>query len=428
MKTHRTRCDSSVVLSSVIAAVAALVVTLAFWILLPLPLAGGDLPDYANVYRPTAQHLAAGLGLVDSDGRPAVTYPPGLPLLLAGVLTASRELAIPESAAVFGLLLVLSMAAAVLVFLLGRDLWGTIPALFATAVWITYPLTLWTWRHPASEPVFIPVLLLAVLLFWHSLAAPRVSRPRMFLVGALVGLATLIRPAAVGLGLVLALFLWCVTRGRQSRGSRVILVVALLAGNLLVLAPWEAYVLAKTGRPVVVTVNGVPSVRDGLTYAADDKGYRQATWTPAGARRVMTDLHAVFGEMDSYSSVVRELGGELLDHPVGVAELLLLKVARSWYATDSGQLEIPILLMQIVYLMLIVYASWMAWRRGGHYRTFVVLAWLIVGYFWLMTIMVVSMLRYMVPAMALLFVLLGALPGLHASLRRGREAPVSGAS
>ncbi len=269
------------------------------------------------------------------------------------------------------------------------------------------------------------MLLLAVLLFWQSLGAPRVSWPRMFLVGALVGLATLIRPAAVGLGLVLALFLWSVTRDRQSRWPRVILVVALLAGNLLVLAPWEAYVLVKTGRPVVVTVNGVPSVRDGLTYAADDKGYRQATWTPDGARQVMTDLHARFGEMDSYGSVVRELGAELRDHPVGVAELFLLKVARSWFATDSGQLEIPLLLIQTVYLILIVTASWMAWRRGGRYRTFVVLAWLIAGYFWFMTIMVVSILRYMVPAMALLFVLLGTLPGSYASWKRGREAPVS---
>jgi hypothetical protein len=89
-------------------------------------------------------------------------------------------------------------------------------------------------------------------------------------------------------------------------------------------------------------------------------------------------------------------------------KLLLLKLARSWYGTDSQRFEKPTLFIQLAYLALVAWGIWSAWKPGGLDRVFLIGALLIVGYFWGMTFMALSILRYMVPVIALLFVLVGA--------------------
>src|SRR5262249_26132349 len=95
-------------------------------------------------------------------------------------------------------------------------------------------------------------------------------------------------------------------------------------------------------------------------------------------------------------------------HPAAVMKIFALKLARSWYGTDSRRKEGLILLIQIGYLALISWGGWRAWKLGGIHRTFAAGAILIALYFWSMTFLVLSILRYMVPAMGVLFVLMAA--------------------
>jgi hypothetical protein len=88
--------------------------------------------------------------------------------------------------------------------------------------------------------------------------------------------------------------------------------------------------------------------------------------------------------------------------------LAALKAARSWYGTDSQRLDPMVLVLQGVYLAVIGAASAIAWRSGGVARRAVAAAWTIAAYFWAMTIASTSLVRYMVPAMSLLFVILPA--------------------
>jgi hypothetical protein len=100
---------------------------------------------------------------------------------------------------------------------------------------------------------------------------------------------------------------------------------------------------------------------------------------------------------------------KLRTQPYTIAKFYAIKAARAWYGTDSGRFETSIMMLQIPYLLLIVLGSIAAWRRGGIAKRWAIGAWLIVLYFWGMTIIALSIVRYMVPVMGILFVLPAAI-------------------
>jgi hypothetical protein len=112
------------------------------------------------------------------------------------------------------------------------------------------------------------------------------------------------------------------------------------------------------------------------------------------------------------------MGEELRTDPVAMAKLLAIKVMRSWYGTDSGRYELEIMLLQVPYLVLVLWGTLGSLRSDPVRRNFAVCIWVVVLYLWGMTVVVYSMLRYMMPAMGLLFVLI---PG--AFLVRGAVQP-----
>jgi hypothetical protein len=87
----------------------------------------------------------------------------------------------------------------------------------------------------------------------------------------------------------------------------------------------------------------------------------------------------------------------------------LLKLVRSWYATDAGRLDAIVLLIQIPYLLIAVVSTTLAWRKQTVHRQATIAVWSLVAYFWVMTTLVLSISRYMVPAAALLTLLSPAL-------------------
>ena len=54
---------------------------------------------------------------------------------------------------------------------------------------------------------------------------------------------------------------------------------------------------------------------------------------------------------------------------------------------DSGRFETPILLIQTAYLVLALWGSGAAWRRGGTTKQLAMSIWLLALYFWGMTVL-----------------------------------------
>jgi hypothetical protein len=83
---------------------------------------------------------------------------------------------------------------------------------------------------------------------------------------------------------------------------------------------------------------------------------------------------------------------------------------RSFYGTDSLRYELWLLAIQLPLLLLSASALKLSyrWPEREPWRPLAFLTLAVLVYFLAMTVLVLSILRYLVPAMALLFLLLGA--------------------
>ncbi len=383
---------------------ASVLAALAFRLAAPASLFAGEVTDYVHFYHPVARHLLAGQGLVDRTGHFPVRYPPGYPVLLAGVFWVADGLHVSEGTAVAAFNLLCMGLASVLVFLLARSIWGTLPGLAAALLWLTYPLALWVAARPTAEVPFLPFFFAAVLVFWRAFQANRPGWLPFAAAGVLWGGAMLIRPAALGLGPVMAGV--TVADGiRRSLCRRFAQATAILVGGLLMVLPWETLAYARTGQIIVLSTGGVPGIRDGLTFAVHEGKGRTPIRVPVGVEAVQRAVLARYDELRSAGDIVAVLADQMRERPLGVAELFAIKAARSWYGTDSQAHDSLVLLVQLPYLAVILWGSRSAFRQGGAARRLAVLVWLVALYSWGMTILVLSIVRYMLPAVGLLFAL-----------------------
>src|SRR5207245_9920149 len=124
---------------------------------------------------------------------------------------------------------------------------------------------LWRTKQPSSEVPFLTARYGSVVLLGRALLARERKAALLFLAGLLAGYAMLIRPLAIGLGIVLAS---CVAllAGAASRARRLGLIVALIAGNVTAVLPWEAWAYVKTHTIIPLSSGDVPTLSDGLTF------------------------------------------------------------------------------------------------------------------------------------------------------------------
>lgn len=394
---------------------ASVLVTLLFWAVLPARFQVNESTDYIHFYEPVARNILASRGLVGADNSPAAYYPPGYPLLLAGIFALSKLIGASEYRALEVFALLCTGIASVLIFHLARTIWTLRSAMVVSLIWSSYPLGLWLTKQPNSEIPFWPLYYGGVALFGHPLLRRMSSWYLFFLCGALVGASMLIRPIAAGVGLVLGLSL-CLLRTEKTLRLRLFLVGMLLTGNVLTILPWEVWLYKTTGKITILnSTGGVKNIRDGLTFAIDNKDYRDEIAVPEEVKTVMQDILFLVrpGQMSTYD-VASVLVNEFRMHPLAVMQLLAMKAARAWYGTDTGKHEGLIMAFQIPYLIAVIWGGWNAWKRNEHGKELVVLIVLLTLYFWAMTVMTLSILRYMVPAMGLLFVFI---PGVFYHLR-----------
>lgn len=404
---------------ALLAFVGSVLATCAFWLVVP-PSFGAATPEaFANLnsdYRPQL------LALLTGHGTFSARYPPGFPLLLAGVYDAARALHLPVGWLMAAFVLACTGLAASLLYRLARTVWPAPAALGAVALWSTYPLPLWLTTYPSPETPFMPALFGAVLLFWLAVMGgrgeERADRARVFGGGVLAGVAMLIRPIALCLVVVLPVMCWFLCRRLPLR-ARAALVALFVAGSVLTVAPWELWVGLARHRVVLLSSGGVPSMLDGLTYAVDAKDHRHVRVSDDVAALQRDVLARQYRELNSTGSIAAYLERQLAVRPAAVVKLFAAKAAASWYATDSTRYDRYVLLLQLLYAPLVLLGTWGAWRAGGDARRLAIVAWVVAIAFWGMTILVLSISRYLTPALGPLFALV---PGARA-LRRERALP-----
>jgi 4-amino-4-deoxy-L-arabinose transferase-like glycosyltransferase len=386
--------------------------TLVLWVLaFALALAAGLLlpsslrqpsTDYIRYYAPRAEELLTGSGLLDPAGQVYTRYPPGYPLVLATMFALSDLLRINEALLLALLAAVCAGCSAGLLYQTAALAFGARSALIAGAAWAFYPFALWTTAGAQIEAVYLPVVFAAVYALARAMLRDDSSLRAYVLVGALVGLAMLLRPAAlaVGAAVLVAVLMW---GGRR----RVAQSLALLVTSMLVIAPWLCYVYAVNGVVIPLGSGGLPSIVDGLTFAVRPSDEREPVELPEGVVDLQTRLYQQLRASadDPAGVIIRELAAS----PGAALQLGAIKAVRSWYATDSRRYELVVLLAQGAALLVVAGAAWRILRCGTRdMRRLLALVLLFTLSIWLSTTAVLSILRYMLPAMGLLFCLLPA--------------------
>lgn len=352
--------------------------------------------DYICCYAPMAQTFLKGQ-LPEMEQR---VLPIGYPALLAPWFIAAQSLRLPFEWGAAGLTLLCYGLSSVVIFALAELFWEQARAIGVAMVWVCLPPLLWLTRGQNSEIPFIFFSYLSLYFFWRAMLSRDEPARDYFLSGILVGAAMLIRGIGVGLGVVLALVLLLVARERTI-GSRLVMAGILLAGNLVAVLPWEIAAYQNTNRIIAITTNDAASMRDGLTFGVESKGYRAGLNLPPDVLALMKSAQARKMELTTPGTIFEFLRAQMQEHPRAVVELLLIKLARSLYGTDSQRYEILFLAFQIPYLLLVAFGAYYAARRNPNRSRLLVSLIVLTFYFWGMTLLVLPIVRYMTPVLAL---------------------------
>ena len=383
-------------------ALFAIAVQIIFLLLLPKAARINDSADFVRYYHPVAQNFLDGKGLVLDSGDFGTLYPAGFPIFLAGSYFLADLLHIGRMNCVIAVNILLAAVGCVFVFLTARRVFTSAIAVFSALLWGTYIFNLWLIKQPNSEVPFIPLLLGAVYVL--ILCMERRQARWAAACGCLLALAALVRPIAILLPVVFAA--WLLLRATLQKRFRLFASALLLASFLVTVLPWEVEVYSQTGLIVPLSTNGPSSILDGLTFAR-----RSGTrGIPAPVLSLMREIWHQGKEIKSTAEIVRLMKDEARQHPSAIARLYVLKVARSWYGTDSGSHERIILLVQLLYLGCSVAGCVMLYRRFSDRRHWLALFLTVVLYFWGMAVVALSILRYLVPAMALLLIPAAVVP------------------
>lgn len=393
--------------------------------------------DYLSFYKPPAVSLLSGHGYSWHHGQPALHDPPGYPLILAffygvaDIMHVGRE----------GMVNVVTVAtlglACVLVYRLGRAMFGLRVGVLAGLLWVTYPIEMIMAPYRFAEVPFTPILILTALIFVDGAQEGMPTWRRMFVIGVLIGFDALIRPQAILLVVPYGLALWLLSRqvrrsraGAASRAPNVRswgvlgLVGILCVAYVATIAPWEAWVKVKTHHVIALSNGGPSAMLNGLTVGLHPKDERGQAHLPASVLAVELRVHADQSHLTTTGKVVSFMGHQFSEHPAAVAELFVLKAGSAFYGTNSLTHQTLIALVQLPYLILMLIGLILAWRSGGRRRWYAVFLVMVVGYMWIMTIAVLSIVRYMTPALGLLipFAALALVRGWD-GLQRRRSAP-----
>ena len=354
--------------------------------------------DFVTFYEPVAEAMLAGEPWQTPEGRPAVRYPPGYPLFLAVIFGIADLL--PGSRHFWMVFSNVWLAALGAIFhhLAARRWLSPAGAWWASALWLSYLPFLWLSKQPNSE---MPFLVALFATFWcFAEAQDRQSAAWAVASGSLLGLATLFRPVTLLLGIPLAV-VWLVARMERPASPnrhRLWMITGLLVANILVLAPWEIWAHGQTGKWIPVSDGGRLSLLDGLTLAA--KPERDGPEVPADVKALMEHIQAerriIRGPADALEFMLENASATTL------VKMLWVQASRSWYATESLRFEQYLMVYQLPYLVLAALGLLSLFLGDDRQRTAALFIALVVLYFWAMTTLVLSILRYMVPAMALL--------------------------
>ena len=376
---------------------------LIFISLLPGQWAKNQSADYFEYNEPVARNLLSGRGLTDTYGRPAIHKPPGQSLILASLFALSEGTGVPEPIVLRLYIVVITAAGAVALYAAARQLVPPAVALLSAGLWATFPFHLWIAKQPNTEVPFMALFFAIVWLVIREINSGRL-RPRVAIaIGLAAGISSLIRPAAIVLSGVFALWVYLAAQSSAWR-HRLTFATLIIASNLIAVLPWEIWAHNRTGKWIPLSNHGTDSLLDGLTFGV--KGRQTALLMTADLRPLMQDMldRQSKGEFRTSRPLLGYLAQQFAEQPNLMMRLVAVKMCRAWFGTNEQWFEGRILALELPYLGLAVWGAAAMLKLGPSQRGFVILVLLVLVYFWAMTVMALSIVRYMLPVLGLFMI------------------------
>ncbi len=349
----------------------------------------GRAPVYdAAAYASIAASLDEGNGFTvgPTATQPSSNYSPGLPLFVAGLYELTGGVHERLARIVLAALGTLSV---LFTYLIARRLcrvvafphWGVvIPPLGAALAVAVYPALLEYGGMLMTEPLAATLLSGAVLgVLW---ARDGEGIGRWVLPGVLLGALALVRPEYLGVGALIALLVFLTRRGGWRRSLSA--AAAVLAGMVLVVAPWTVRNAAAMHRLVPVSTGGgqvlyagtyLPSHGDPEQVGAGVVSENPQLFGPGAAQKLRLEqilarlaAHRYPGmETDRALSKMgkEQLWDDVTEEPLEYAGFLAAKVGRIWSHGPRAVMREP--LWEALHWALVVLGALglalLAWRR-----------------------------------------------------------------
>jgi len=358
--------------------VVALLLRLSALAIFPTP----ELDDSAQIYLRAAHLLMDGQGF--SDPSFPVYNPPIYPVFIALCLSLFGD----DQVFVKIVQAVVDSLTIVLIYFVMKEIFDPETALLSAGILSLYPFSAYLTISIASEPLFTFFLSGFVL---SSVYAVRSTKRWYYCVtGILLGLATLTRGTTQFVPLMFPVML--ILLGKRGRDS-IFCYTALCLSFVLVILPWtvrnyvvlDDFIPVATGGGIVVLMG---SSEKFLTIAGKPEMY-QAHIPPAGGTPSQNDKFFARAGLERHMV-------HLQTDPLGFVRFMAKKLARLWYATESGKNHNLILLSQLPIYVFAVIGVIFARIKGK------TLAWIplcMVAYFVALHWLSLPLFRYMIPIM-----------------------------
>lgn len=279
-------------------------------------------------YDERAQRLAAGFGYsyqAGTEGIPTGLFPPGYPFALAGWYKLFGTSL--EAAQLFNV--VISVVLVLAIYLLGRLALGRTEAIVGSLLWAVFPSQiLWT-SLLMPELLFALAITLSMVFVYVSSKSEstRAQLVSIAVAGALAGAATLMKGQAMGLFLVVALWLVLLRDPLVLRKAALFTVLM-----VLVLVPWTVRNAVSLNAPVLISTtigwNAVIGHHDNA-----DGGF----WSPARDNILdYVDVPNPLGDVKRNQLGVRLAWDWARSHPKAEMNLVRRKVLILWEDDDDA--------------------------------------------------------------------------------------------
>jgi 4-amino-4-deoxy-L-arabinose transferase-like glycosyltransferase len=356
----------------------SLLVRLFTLVIFPAP----PLDASAVVYLKAAHLLMDGKGF--SDPSFPVLNPPLYPVFIAICLSLFGD----DQVSVIIVQAVVDSLMIVVVYFVMKEIFDIETALLSAGILSLYPFSVYLTMSIASEPLFT-FFLSGFVLF--SVYAIRSTQARYYCVsGILLGLATMMRGTTQFIPLMFPVML--ILLGKRGRDS-IFCYSALCLTFALVIFPWTVrnYVVLDDFIPVGTT-GGIVLLQGSSEkfLTIDGKPEMDQTYIPpAGSKQSQGDRFFAKAALERHMV-------HLQTDPLGFVSFMAKKLARLWYATESGKNHILILLSQLPIYVFAVIGVIFARMKGK------MAAWIplcVVAYFVALHWLSLPLFRYMIPIM-----------------------------